>query len=141
MRKFVFVLIAILVLVVPTFAQEQVPVVNSNLEQVLSDLTGDDGILELAVGESRDITVTVTSDTPWLSASLVPDSEFPGRGVAYAQRDTARGGTEATLTITVTAKDANNNRGDLPLRAVLAVRYQGGYVDVEIGSFTVVVTE
>lgn len=140
MRKFILAFIATLILAVPTFAQSE-PVVTSNLDAVINDLTGGDGVIEIAVGETKTISVTVETDTPWLSAALVPDSFFPGRGVFFQKRDTAGSGNETTLTIEFTGKSGNNNRGDLPQTVVLAVRYQGGYVVVESADFTIIVVE
>ena len=146
MRKFILALITVLALCIPTLAQDSSTVtVDPAVQQILADLAANDGgidpnVLELSVGQTETITVSFTSEVAFTNAALVPDAEFPGRGVFFARRDRMGSGTSGELMVEVTGKNSTN--GDvLPLRLFLAVRYPGNDVYVEIGEFFVVVSE
>ncbi len=97
------------------------------------------------VGDQTTFSVEVQSSQEMLSAQMLPTFHFPGRGVMAANMggDRTMGGTTATLTITLVAK---NSTADLPAEGVVCengvpstggvapvafmagVRYPGGLV-------------
>ncbi|MBN1137783.1 MAG: hypothetical protein JXM73_14440 [Anaerolineae bacterium] len=98
----------------------------------------------LAVGESYTIDIQVTSDEPFISATAMHDSYYPGRGVFFNTSDRAHRVTSAVLHMTVTGKNSTAGleavtdwpetedwpAGVAPLGIVVGVRYHGGEVYV-----------
>ena len=84
----------------------------------------------MTVGQTYDFVVQVTSDTPFISATALPDMYYPGRYVAAHGASRSGAGTSATLTVTWTAKDSTAGLpgGVAPVAVVAGVRFQGGVV-------------
>ena len=84
----------------------------------------------MVVGQTYDFVVQITSDTPFISASAMPDMFFPGRYVTAHGVSRTSAGTSATLTVTWTAKasTANLPGGVAPVAVVAGLRFQGGVV-------------
>lgn len=99
------------------------------------------GVLELAVGETYVFDILVTSDEVFTSAAAMPDQFFPGKGIFYHGGDRVLHATTATLHLTITGKGSTADLPDgvAPASVVVAVRYGGNDVVVEIFDFVVVV--
>jgi hypothetical protein len=112
--------------------------------------------LVLAVGESATFEIQISSDQPFVNAAAMPDSYYPGRGVLWNGPDQTAQGTEATLYLTVTAKDSTFDlaavcgwpapgdcwdAGEAPLAIVAGARFAGGLSAGEVFPFSVIVTE
>jgi hypothetical protein len=112
------------------------------------------GLLELAVGESRPFEIQITSSEPFLWAMAMTDSYYPGRGIFSPGGDRAGAGTEATLFITLTGKDSTADlpavcdwpelgdcwpEGVAPVSITTGVRFPGGLAVGEGLTFGVVV--
>ncbi len=97
------------------------------------------------VGDQSSFSVEVQSSQEILSAQMLPTFHFPGRGVMATNMggDRAMGGTAATLTITLVAKNSTADLQDEgvvcenglpstggvdPVAFVAGVRYPGGLV-------------
>ena len=94
----------------------------------------------MSVGDTYTVIVQVNSDQQFLSASALPDTYYPGRGVVALQGgDRAGRNTSATLAVTFVAKGATSKMTDgvAPVSVVVGVRYAGGYVAVEQYDFLV----
>ena len=94
------------------------------------------------VGDEYTVIVHVDSDEQFLSASALPDTYFPGRGVVAVQGgDRAGQGDSATLSVTFNAKGPITKAADgiAPVSVVVGVRYSGGYVAVQRYDFSVLV--
>jgi hypothetical protein len=92
------------------------------------------------IGETYTVIVEVASDQPFLSASALPDTYYPGRGVVAVQGgDRVGQGTSATLQVTFKAKSTITKAEDgiAPVSLVIGVRYAGGYVAVQQYDFAV----
>jgi hypothetical protein len=92
------------------------------------------------VGETYTVVVQVDSDQPFLSASALPDTYYPGRGVVAVQGGDRSGqNTSATLQVTFKAKGTITKAEDgiAPVSVVVGVRYAGGYVAVQQYDFLV----
>ena len=92
------------------------------------------------IGDTYTVIVEVVSDQPFLSASALPDTYYPGRGVVAVQGgDRAGQGTSATLQVTFKAKSTITKAEDgiSPVSVVVGVRYAGGYVAVQRYDFAV----
>lgn len=86
-------------------------------------------LLELAVGESYEFDVTLTSDDePFILAIALTDQFYPGRGVFFAGSDRATRATTADLHLTITGKQPTDLLPDgvAPVAIVVGVRYKGG---------------
>jgi hypothetical protein len=88
------------------------------------------GVLELAVGESHTLDITVTSDEAFVVALALTDQFYPGRGVFFAGSDRATRSTTANLHLTIKGKEATDFLPDgvAPVAIVVGVRYKGGIV-------------
>ena len=97
------------------------------------------GVLYLEPGESYTFEVQVESDTPFLTAAVMPDQYFPGRGVFFNKGDHVAGGTSADMQITVTGKNSTADLpgGFAPISVVVGVRFQGGQISVAQYDFQV----
>ena len=84
----------------------------------------------MTVGQSYDFVVQITSDTPFISATAMPDMFFPGRYVTAHGASRSGAGTSATLIVTWTAKASTTGLpgGVAPLAIVAGLRFQGGVV-------------
>ena len=84
----------------------------------------------MTAGQTYDFVVQVTSDTPFISATALPDMYYPGRYVAAHGASRSGADTSATLTVTWTAKDSTAGLpgGVAPVAVVAGVRFQGGVV-------------
>ncbi len=84
----------------------------------------------MTVGQTYDFVVQVTSDTPFISATAMPDMYYPGRYVAAHGASRSGADTSATLTVMWTAKDSTVELpgGVAPVAVVAGVRFQGGVV-------------
>jgi len=93
----------------------------------------------MTVGESYTVVVDVTSDQVFNSAQVLPDLQFPGKGVVAKGGDHAGRGMTARLEVTFTAKTstAKMPNGVAPVAVVVGVRYGGGYVAVQRYEFNV----
>jgi len=92
------------------------------------------------VGDTATVIVHVESDQQFLSASALPDTYYPGRGVVAVQGGDHSGqNTSATLQVTFTAKGTiTKAENDIaPVSVVIGVRYAGGYVAVQRYDFLV----
>jgi len=92
------------------------------------------------VGDTYTVIVQVNSDLQFLSASALPDTYYPGRGVVASQGGDRTGrSTSATLAVTFVAKGATSKMADgvAPVSVVVGVRYAGGYVAVQQYDFLV----
>ena len=92
------------------------------------------------VGDTFTVIVHVDSDQKFLSASALPDTYYPGRGVVATQGGARTGrSTTATLAVTFVAKGATSKmaNGVAPVSVVVGVRYAGGYVAVQRYDFLV----
>lgn len=98
-----------------------------------------DGVLELAVGESHTLDLTVISDQAFIVAIALTDQFYPGRGVFFAGSDRETQSTRADLQLTITGKEATDFLPDgvAPVAVVVGVRYQGGVVVSERFDFVV----
>ena len=111
------------------------------------------GRLELAVGESHIFEIHITSSEPFNLAMVMVDEYYPGRSI-FSTHDQATGGTEATLTVTLTGKMSTTGLwaicdwpGDgicwpedvAPISLATGVRFPGGGVAAERFNFAVVV--
>ena len=92
----------------------------------------DGGVLYLEPGESYTFNVVVDSDIPFLTASVMPDQYFPGRGVFFNKGDHVAGGTTADLQLTVTGKNSTADLpgGFAPISVMVGVRFPGGQITV-----------
>ena len=105
-------------------------------------LVGDGLPAVMNVGDTATIVVQVESEQPFLSASALPDTYYPGRGVVAVQGgDHAGQGNSATLSVTFKAKGPITKAADgiAPVSVVVGVRYSGGYVAVQRYDFSVLV--
>ncbi len=84
----------------------------------------------MTVGQTYSFVVEITSDTPFISATALPDMYYPGRYVVARGASRSGAGTSATLTVTWTAKDSTAGLpgGVAPVAVVAGVRFQGGLV-------------
>jgi hypothetical protein len=129
-------LIALLVLMVPVSSSAVSPSITIDLLN-----PPDEGLLELAVGESYTFDVEVTSSDPFILAIALGDQYYPGRGIFYHGNDTAHHTTAALLHLTITGKEPTDFLPDgvAPVAFVAGVRYQGGVVYSERFDFNVLV--
>jgi len=97
------------------------------------------GLLELNVGESYTFEVQVTSDPAFNKAQLGLSQYYPGRSVFADGIVSARGGTSATLKLSITGKTPTDKLpgGVAPMTLVVGVRYQGGEVVSQSFEFNV----
>ena len=84
----------------------------------------------MVVGQTYDFVVEITSDTPFILASAMPDMYFPGRYVTAHGVSRSGVGTSAILTVTWTAQasTASLPAGVAPIAVVAGLRFQGGVV-------------
>ena len=84
----------------------------------------------MVAGQTYDFVVQITSDSPFISASAMPDMFFPGRYVVARGVSRSGAGTSTTLTVTWTAKasTAGLPGGVAPVAVVAGLRFQGGVV-------------
>lgn len=84
----------------------------------------------MIVGQTYEFVVQITSDTPFISATALPDMYYPGRYVVAHGASRSGAGTSATLTILWTAKGSTVELpgGVAPVAVVAGVRFQGGVV-------------
>lgn len=92
------------------------------------------------IGEEATVTVQISSDQQFISATALPSFEYAGKGVVAIQGGDRIGrGTSALLNITFKAKNstARMTNGVAPVYVVVGVRYAGGYVVSEQFRFDV----
>jgi len=92
------------------------------------------------VGDTYTVIIHVDSDQQFLSASALPDTYYPGRGVVAVQGgDRVGQNTSATLQLAFKAKGVITKAEDgiAPVSVVVGVRYPGGYVAVQRYDFFV----
>jgi hypothetical protein len=115
----------------------------------------DDGVLELAVGESHTFDIQVTSSDPFLLAMVLPDQYYPGRGLFIRGGDRAGRDSTALLQLTITGKQPTAGLepvlgwpvagfewpegGVAPVSLAVGVRFPGGLVYGEHFTFAVLV--
>lgn len=82
----------------------------------------------MALGQTYDFVVLITSDTPFVSAMAMPDMYYPGRYVVAHGVSRSSAATSVTLTVTWTAKDSTAGLpgGIAPVAIVAGLRFQGG---------------
>lgn len=99
-----------------------------------------DGLLELEVGESYTFEVLVEGDRPFISALLLADQYYPGRGIFFAGNDIATRQESALLTITVTGKNSTSSLpgGVAPAAVVVGVRYSDEVIQERFDFFVTV---
>ncbi|HUF39461.1 MAG TPA: hypothetical protein VMN57_13125 [Anaerolineales bacterium] len=87
-------------------------------------------VLVLEVGESYTFETSVSADEVFLSALMLSDEQFPGRGVFLNGSDIATQTDSALLTLTATGKasTAELPGGVAPVALQVGVRYPGGIV-------------
>lgn len=87
-------------------------------------------VLVLDVGESYTFEASVSSDEVFLSALMLSDEQFPGRGVYLNGSDIATQTDTALLTLTATGKDSTADLpgGAAPVALQVGVRFPGGIV-------------
>ncbi len=129
-------LIALLVLMVPLASTAVSPPITIDLLN-----PPEEGLLELAVGESYTFDIEVTTNEPFILAVVLGDQYYPGRGVFLHGIDTAHQTTSALLQLTITGKEPTDFLPDgvAPVAIVAGVRYQGGVVYSERFDFSVLV--
>lgn len=92
------------------------------------------------IGEEATVTVQISSDQQFISATALPSFEYAGKGVVAIQGGDRIGrGTSALLNITFKAKNSTARMADgvAPVYVVVGVRYAGGYVVSEQFRFDV----
>jgi len=87
-------------------------------------------VLVLEVGESYTFETSVSADEVFLSALMISDEQFPGRGVSLNGSDIATQTDSALLTLTATGKNSTAELpgGLAPVALQVGVRYPGGIV-------------
>ena len=87
-------------------------------------------ILVLEVGESYTFETSVTADEVFISALMLSDEQFPGRGVFLNGNDIATQTNSALLTLTATGKNSTADLpgGVAPVALQVGVRFPGGIV-------------
>ena len=87
-------------------------------------------VLVLEVGESFTFESSVSADEVFLSAVMLSDEQFPGRGVFLNGNDIATQTDSALLTLTATGKNSTAELpgGVAPVALQVGVRYPGGIV-------------
>ncbi len=94
------------------------------------------------VGDTATVVVQVNSDQPFNFAQMLPNPQYPGKGVVTVQGgDHSNSGTTATLQITFQAKSSTANfpGGVAPIAVVAGARFRGGYVASQSFDFNVAV--
>ncbi|HEY9153469.1 MAG TPA: hypothetical protein VIN60_11325 [Anaerolineales bacterium] len=95
------------------------------------------------VGDTATVVVQVTSDQQFNFAQMLPNFQYPGKGVMAVQGgDHVGAGTTAKLQITFVAKSSTASKfpgGVAPVSVVAGARYQGGYVVSQQFDFNVAV--
>lgn len=89
-----------------------------------------DEVLVLEVGESYTFETSVSSDEVFISALMLSDEQFPGRGVFLNGGDIATQTDAALLTLTATGKNSTADLpgGVAPVALQVGVRFPGGIV-------------
>lgn len=95
----------------------------------------------MVAGQTYAFVVEITSDTPFISASAMPDMYYPGRYVVARGVSRSGAGTSAMLTVTWTAKASTAGLpGNVaPVAVVAGVRFQGGIVVAQRFDYNVTV--
>ncbi len=94
------------------------------------------------VGDTATVVVQVQSDQQFNFAQMLPDLQYPGKGVVVVQGgDHSGSGTTAILQITFQAKSSTANfpGGVAPVSVVAGARFRGGYVASQRFDFNVAV--
>ncbi len=87
-------------------------------------------VVDLAIGESFTLEAEVRADTPFISALMLSDEQFPGRGVFLNGNDIVTQSDQALLRLTARGKGSTADLpgGTAPVSLVVGVRYPGGIV-------------
>jgi len=133
--KILIMLLSIVLLAVSVAAgpAPQQPNVTFTLVQGLPDT--------MQVGESYNVIVEVTSDTPFIFSAALPTAYYPGRYVVAARGDHSGAGTSATLSVIFTAKGSTSELPDgvAPVALVAGAHFKGGYLATQRFDFLVAV--
>ena len=112
------------------------------------------GLLELDVGESHTFEVHISSDEPFVIATAMTDSYYPGRGVSWSRSNVVNHDNYAVITLTVTGKASTSGlfavcdwpepgycwpEGVAPVSIVAGARFSGGMVVAEAFTFAIIV--
>jgi hypothetical protein len=112
----------------------------------------DDGVLELAVGQSYTFDIYIESDQPFVLAAAQTDAFYPGRGIFWHGGDRTTHNTSVTLHLTVTGKNSTADlravcdwpepgdcwpEGVAPAAIVAGARFKGGLTVAPVFAFGV----
>jgi hypothetical protein len=127
MKKLVSALIVSVLLLVSGFLALKAKAASVQIE-FLNISPGE--LLVLQVGESYTFETAVAADETFISALMLSDEQFPGRGVFLNGNDLATQTDSALLSLTATGKNSTADLpgGAAPVALVVGVRYPGGIV-------------
>jgi len=113
----------------------------------------ENGLLELAVGESHTFDILITSDQPFVSATAKVDIFYPGKGVFWhAGTDSVSQSNTALLHLTVIGKKSTADlpavsdwpspgiswpAGVAPQQILAGARFKGGLVSANAFAFAI----